>query len=67
MSELVIKNIHLGEWEEKRFVERNREMAEMLVSRNYAEFKFKSKVYAGRDHTSVVSTAIWGGLVWVFE
>ncbi len=42
-------------------------MAEMLASRNYAEFKLKSKVYAGRGHTEVVSPAVRDGLEWVFE
>jgi enterochelin esterase-like enzyme len=57
----------VGEKEEKRFVESNQKMWEILASRNYAGFKFQSKVYDQKDHTSVVSPAVSDGLVWVFK
>jgi hypothetical protein len=57
----------VGGWEEERFVESNREMAEMLASRNSAGFRFKSKIYASLDHSNVVSPAIQEGFEWVFK
>ena len=56
----------VGGREEERFVDSNREMAEMLGSRNYAGFKFKSMVYSSLNHGNVVRPAIWDGLKWVF-
>ena len=57
----------VGALEETRFVRSNSKMAELLGSRNYAKFKFQSKVYDKHDHTSVVSPAISDGLVWIYK
>ncbi|MBU7017357.1 MAG: alpha/beta hydrolase [Theionarchaea archaeon] len=57
----------VGDLEEARFVTSNREMAENLNMREYAEFCFTFKVYYGLHHSSVVGPAIEDGLLWIFS
>ena len=56
----------VGDQEEERFVTSNKEMAETLKMREYAEFYFTFKVYYGLHHGSVVAPAIEDGLLWIF-
>jgi len=56
----------VGTEDEDRFVDSNQDMAAVLESRDYPRLRFKNQVYAEEDHISVVSPAIWSGLLWVF-
>jgi hypothetical protein len=56
----------VGGKDEARFVTSLEDMARKLESRNYRGFRFKSRVYRSDDHMSVVTPAVWAGLLWVF-
>jgi len=56
----------VGGQDETRFVTSNQDMAARLKSRQYQDLRFKSRVYASDDHMSVVTPAVWAGLMWVF-
>jgi len=56
----------VGKKDEARFVYCLEDMARKLKSRNYQDFRLKSKVYGSEDHMSIVTPAVWAGLMWVF-
>lgn len=56
----------VGGREESRFVTSMHDMAERLKSRSYENLRLESRVYGSDDHTSVLTPAIWAGLMWVF-
>jgi enterochelin esterase-like enzyme len=56
----------VGGKDEARFVSSLEEMDKTLKSRNYQGFRLKSRVYGSDDHSSVVTPAVWAGLLWVF-
>jgi enterochelin esterase-like enzyme len=56
----------VGGQEEARFVTSNQDMVNRLESRHYEGLRFKSKTYRSDDHMSVVTPAVWAGLMWVF-
>jgi enterochelin esterase-like enzyme len=56
----------VGKKDEARFVNSLEDMSRKLESRNYQDFRFKSRVYGSDDHMSVVTPAVWAGLLWVF-
>ncbi len=56
----------VGDQEETRFVTSNQDLARRLESRGYQDLRFRSKTYRSEDHASVVTPAIWSGLLWVF-
>jgi enterochelin esterase-like enzyme len=57
----------VGAQDEPRFVTSTQDMAVRLEGRQYQEFRFRSKLYRSDDHMSVVTPAIWDGLLWVFD
>ena len=56
----------VGGQEETRFVTSNKDMAQKLESRHYDGLRFKSRKYGSEDHMSIVTPAVWAGLLWVF-
>ena len=56
----------VGAQDEPKFVTSTQDMAVGLEGRQYREFRFRSKLYRSDDHMSVVTPAIWDGLLWVF-
>ena len=56
-----------GAQDEPRFVTSTQDMAERLEGRQYQDFRFRNKLYRSDDHMSVVTPAVWDGLLWVFE
>ena len=56
----------VGGKEESRFVTSTQDMARRLESRQYPALRFRSRVYGSDDHMSVVTPAVWSGLLWVF-
>ena len=56
----------VGGQDETRFVTSTQDMAERLESRQYQGLRFKSRTYSSDDHMSVVTPAVWSGLMWVF-
>ena len=56
----------VGGQEETRFVTSTQDMAARLESRLYHGLRFESRVYGSDDHMSVVTPAVWAGLMWVF-
>ena len=57
----------VGGKEEPRFVTSTQDMAERLEGRQYQDLRFRSKLYRSDDHMSVVTPAVWDGLMWVFD
>ncbi len=56
----------VGGQEESRFVTSMHDMAERLKTRQYSNLRLQSRVYGSDTHMSVVTPAIWSGLMWVF-
>ena len=56
----------VGGQDATRFVTSTQDMAERLEHRQYQRLRFQSKTYRSDDHMSVVTPAIWAGLMWVF-
>ena len=56
----------VGGQDETRFETSTHDMAERLESRQYQSLRFKSKTYRSDGHMSVVTPAVWAGLMWVF-
>jgi enterochelin esterase-like enzyme len=56
----------VGAQDEPRFVTSTQDMAQRLEGRDYQDFRFRSKLYWSDDHMSVVTPAVWEGLMWVF-
>ena len=56
----------VGGQDESRFVTSNQDMAARLEGRQYRDLRFKSRVYKPGGHMSVVTPAVWAGLMWVF-
>ncbi len=56
----------VGAQDEPRFVTSTQDMVKRLESRQYQDFRFRSKLYRSDDHMSVVTPAVWAGLMWVF-
>jgi Tol biopolymer transport system component/enterochelin esterase-like enzyme len=56
----------VGGMDEARFVNSHQDMTNKLESRGYQDFYFKSRVYISDDHSSIVTPAVWAGLLWVF-
>ncbi len=57
----------VGALDEPRFVTSTQDMAQRLEGRQYQGLRFKSKLYRSDDHMSVVTPAVWDGLLWVFD
>ena len=57
----------VGGQDEARFVTSNQDMTARLESRQYQDLRFRSRVYKSDGHGSVVTPAVWAGLMWVFE
>lgn len=55
-----------GDAEEERFTTSNPELVELLQSREYQDFRFKSIAFEGKDHDGTVYPGIKYGLVWIF-
>ena len=56
----------VGGKDEARFINSLQDMTRKLESRNYLGFHFRSRVYGSDNHMSVVTPAVWAGLLWVF-